>query len=275
MPHESGGEAARRFVFTITPGRTGTRYLAELFQANAPFAVVHHELIGHSAWGLDTPEISNSIEFNMHGNTSKVREFWAKKFGRVAQTETPLYVETSHLLAKAGLMENIDILREKGEVYIVLLRRDPVKTVVSFLDRMAFVDYGAKLLWYLDEGYSKNLIDGNAFRKLGQVGLCIWYYYEMLARGYFYRELLKGREGLTFVTANLETITSAKGASAFLSQSGLEVDPGSVRIPDKANANPPSGIGERERGKIDAMIKQMAIDPEVFAAEHIEAGTRF
>ena len=124
----------KHFVFTMTPGRTGTGFLAALLRENSAPAeqvAVHHEFIGFDAFGLDTPEMSHFNGFNCHGNTPAVRGFWEQKLARIAGTTGSHYVETSHLLMKAGLAENIDVLTAAGTVHFVVLERDLAATVRS------------------------------------------------------------------------------------------------------------------------------------------------
>jgi len=47
-----------KLIFTLTAGRTGTMYLAELLRANLPDTEVHHEILEYDSFGVDTPEIS-------------------------------------------------------------------------------------------------------------------------------------------------------------------------------------------------------------------------
>ncbi|MEE2981283.1 MAG: hypothetical protein VYA71_07045, partial [Pseudomonadota bacterium] len=56
-------------------------------------------------------------------NTPAVRGFWEQKLARIAGTTSSHYVETSHLLMKAGLAENIDVLTAARTVHFVVLGR--------------------------------------------------------------------------------------------------------------------------------------------------------
>ncbi len=275
MAEDQDTSDGRKFVFTITPGRTGTAYLAELIRANVADSAVYHEILGYDAWGVDTPDLSHLAQFNAYGSTEQVRAFWARKFSNVVGTGKPLYAETSHLLAKAGLVENIDELLRHGSVYFVVLHREILSTVISLLNRLAFLDWGAKCLWFLDEQYPKNLIEGQPFQKLGQVGLCIWYYYEMITRGYYYMKLFSGKEGVKFIKADLETITQRQNVPTFFSELGIELDADKIAMPEKVNANPHSILSEKDLEATKTLVRKLQIDPEKIAASHVQAGTRF
>ena len=69
----------KQFVFTITSGRSGTNFLAELFARNLPNAEVHHEQLGYRDWGVNSPEVSHLTQFNHEGNNAYVRAFWQQK----------------------------------------------------------------------------------------------------------------------------------------------------------------------------------------------------
>jgi len=42
----------KKFIFTITAGRTGTTFLANLFVNNIPNSEVHHEILGYDKFGV-------------------------------------------------------------------------------------------------------------------------------------------------------------------------------------------------------------------------------
>src|SRR6266849_1968222 len=99
--------ADKHFVFTMTTGRSGTAYLAGLLAANLPDVESHHELLGWDQFGVNTPDLSHMTLFNSQGNIETVRSFWRQKLARIAAAPSRFYVETSHLLMKAGLVENL------------------------------------------------------------------------------------------------------------------------------------------------------------------------
>ena len=115
----------KNFVFTMTTGRSGTTYLAELARLNVQNANCYHEILGWDRFGIDTPEVSHLTLFNSRGNIEPVRQFWKCKLSRIMREEGAYYCETSHLLMKAGLIENIKPLTEVGEVHLIEITRDP------------------------------------------------------------------------------------------------------------------------------------------------------
>ena len=134
---------ADRFVFTITTGRSGTTYLAELLARNVPDSRVWHERTSFQSFGVDTPDLSHFTLFNSVGNVPKVQGFWRRKFARDRKTDRTVHGEASHLLAKAGLLENIGMLTNSGAtVDVVILKRDVADTVWSFYNRFDLVNNG-------------------------------------------------------------------------------------------------------------------------------------
>jgi hypothetical protein len=82
------------FVFTMTTGRSGTLYPAQLLAQNLPDAECYHEIVGWDRFGVDTPDLSHMTLFNSQGNVEKVQAFWRSKLARIAATPRQLYVET-------------------------------------------------------------------------------------------------------------------------------------------------------------------------------------
>ena len=223
----------RKLIFTITSGRSGTAYLAELLRSNGPAGAYHHEILGWDHFGVDTPDLSHMTTFNSKGNTANVRDFWRRKFNRVASGAGEVYCETSHVLAKCGLIENLDLLDVSYEVHVVALRRDTLATALSLRRRGDFLNYGNMWLWYLDPRYPKNI---TALRGgITASNLCVWYVVEMLARAEYYRLLLRGVPNVTLHRATLEDIAQLRGAKELLDALGIVTPTSRIVIPAAQN----------------------------------------
>ncbi|HET9764809.1 MAG TPA: hypothetical protein VFR50_14905 [Casimicrobiaceae bacterium] len=70
----------KQFVFTLTTGRSGTQYLAELLRQNLPDAECYHEICGWDRFGVDTPDLSHMTLFNSQGNVESVQAFTIASF---------------------------------------------------------------------------------------------------------------------------------------------------------------------------------------------------
>lgn len=206
----------QRAVFTVTPGRTGTQWLAELFKQNATDVEVHHELLGPGHFGVNTPDLEQLTTFNEFGCTPQLREFWKRKFEQVVQSRHALYVETNHQLAKAGLIEHLDLC--PCPVTLLFLQRDLAKILASLLRTGLFTNTIQVWLWTLSPDYALNLTDSERWGcspgTPHDLMLGIWYVFEMYARMGMYATHLDAagwfgapeRDRSFMVTASLEEL---------------------------------------------------------------------
>ena len=211
-------------VFTCTPGRTGTGYLAECFKCNAPANwVVRHEGPFYGGFGTFRPELSVMHAYNTSGNTDIVRDFWRTKLKNLPE----YYVETSHINCKGGLIENLGFIED--DVVIIHLKRNIRDTFKSLVARGDLAGKGNMWLWYLDPEYAGNHFDPGYFDS-GQLGTIAWYLVEMEARA----KKLKTLGNAQWIEINLEEISTSGGLRNFLDLFGLPCK----TLPEKTNANP-------------------------------------
>ena len=271
--------APRRFLFTLTAGRTGTASLAKLFETNCPAAECHHEIIGWDRFGLDSPDLSTMTLFNSQGNLPAVRDFWARKFARVAASPAALYVETSHVLMKAGLLENLALLLERlegpAELHFVELQRDLFDTVLSYRSRFDFTNKSMWWLWYLDPHYPRNIVEFGKLADFGLNGVCLWYLFEVRARAAYYRQLFGGRPSLVFHRLELPALQDAAAATDLLTAVTGAALPGPCRLPAPQNRgqNKPQ-FPPREVALLRRMVSEIRFDPEATARDYIDQGRR-
>lgn len=263
----------RKFLFTITPGHSGTTWLADCLAANLPDSAVFHEILGYDRFGLDTPDLSHMTLFNSQGNVGPVREFWQRKAERILARRESWYAETSHLLAKCGLLENIDLFTRHGRVFIVCLDRDLLSLVRSMRRRHDMVNKGNQWLWHLDPDYPRKVVAAEFFRPYGVDGVRLWYGCEMRARAAYYRLLLGASPGLSFLEASLESLGNERNLSALFSALGEgRQHAGALSIPARRNTSGPGSEGGDE--PIAGVIEQMQFDPGQIAAGYIDKGYR-
>lgn len=227
----------RCFLFTMTTGRSGTAYLADILRSNIVDSECHHEIFGWDKLGIDTPDVSHMAQFNMVGNVDHVKKFWRKKMTKIANCSKSFYCETSHLLIKSGLAENIDHLSTLGHVHLIDLRRDMFSAMISMLRRRDFVSNGNAIMWYLDTGYTKNILKLKPKLDAALGLVPAWYILEMRARAEFYRQKFLGSSCVSVHTFNLEDIVQRDGASKLLSILGYPKDPAQIDIPERSNIN--------------------------------------
>ncbi|GGB92497.1 hypothetical protein GCM10011494_08590 [Novosphingobium endophyticum] len=225
-----------RYIFTLTGGRTGTAWLAHFLGASLDVQAVH-EWLRIDDFGLRMPDIKIMRSFNERGNDALVQSFWKGKLDEIAPM--PLYIETNHTLGKCGLVENLAGSPLAAATALIVLRRDLVTQCKSYIARGDFLNITINWQWYLHTSYKNAIINPAPFLQMGQVGLAIWYTYEMDVRQHYY--VAKYADRLRLIEARLEQITSEPGARALLDALGFADRP--VRIP------PPSNTGGR---KLDA-----------------------
>jgi len=238
---------AKNFIFTITTGRSGTAYLAELLKANLQNAEVHHERLSFLGVSVDSPDASDFTYFNTIGNVKKVRDFWQRKLTNVQQSKSDIYVETSHFLAKAGLIENLSVLLDNpdNQVHIIVLKRLPHKIAWSFLNRFDFANTVFTWLSALDFRYHNVIINAGKFAKAGIVGHIYWYIYEMYTRAAYYQIIYKDIQNLHFHEVDLEQIAKTEGASVLLNALKLPMQT-ELKLPPKTNELPVQVYSEKE-----------------------------
>ncbi len=247
-------------IFTIAPGRSGTVFTSELLRSNVPRAEVYHERMGPNQFGLHTPDMSHMMRFNVEGNVHAIHQFWRRKMALIASGADPVYAEISHLLAKAGLMENIGLLCKDMRVDILLLRRDMAKTVQSFVARGDFVNTGLSWAFLLDWDYPRRVIDPAPFKEHAMVGRAYWYVAEMFARGEFYRQRLQGVPNLHFHVAELADVSSAEGAERLMGALGLSVPDTGLALPTSHNARKIELFPNLSE-TVQNLVNELAIDP--------------
>lgn len=271
---KSGSGGFMKLVFSLSAGRTGTAFLAELIARNIPAAEVHHERIGYDDFGFENPDLSHMLLFNSRGNVGEVQRFWDQKLRRILAGEAEVYVETAHALMKAGLVENSVRVCQGHDLHFVRLRRAAVPTLLSYERRGDFMNKSSQWLWYLDDQYPRSLVKSDAFRQFGLHGLALWYLLEVEFRAAYYKELYSTASGVHFHEADIDELNEEAAATALLDEIfGGELG-GFVIIPGKTNASPETTPPEPET--IRALEKLVTaaekLDPLALAREYVSEG---
>ena len=266
----------RQFIFTMTTGRSGTAFLTELLAANLPNAECHHEFFGWGDFGLKTPDVSHMTLFNSQGNVEKVQSFWRDKLAIIQNGRSRFYVETSHMLMKGGLIENIAPLTRAGHVHLIDLQRDIGATIRSLKARLDMFNRGNQWLWYLDQFYPRNLSGSEKFEKYGHSGLCLWYIIEVRLRAAYYAKIVAGNPNITVHRVKLEDLAAPAGAARLLAALGAP------RAESEINMPPPQNVGEtalpwqpHEKEFLPKLIAAAQFDADVLAQAAIEKGMNF
>jgi hypothetical protein len=264
----------RHFIFTITTGRSGTNFLADLLALNLGHAQVHHEQLAYRDWGVNSPDMSHLTTFNQIGNSSHVHAFWQQKFARLKALDVRYFAEMSHMLAKAGLVENLGQIEGAGTVHLIYLKRDIANTVISFINRYDFLNKGNMWLWYLDTDYSNVIVSPEPFLNHGQIGCALWYVIEMRVRAEYYRILLADRPNIIFHEVEMEAVTRTDGAAKLLAALGLDLPPAAIKMPGRVNANQGSAVSEQGQQQIRELAGRFTFDAADLARSWYDHGNR-
>lgn len=257
----------RHRIFTITGGRTGTDWLAAFFRANGgPDWTCVHEFIGVDDFGTRTPDIRTLRHFNTYGMTPVVRQFWQRKLALLP--DVPIYFESSHPLAKAGLLEALADADGDDQITFIVLRRNWHKQITSYLNRNDFGNLTLMWQWYLDPRYPRRLVDPKPLLPYGQMGQAVWYAVEVEARQEYYRLLYGDR--FRFFETTLEELTQGHGAQKVMREFGLPKTP---VLPEPRNANqgfPP----RRDSERLAKLIANLHFDAKAVAQTFLDTGAR-
>lgn len=266
----------RHFVFTMTTGRSGTAYLAELLGRNLPDSESIHEALAFDQFGVDRPDLSHMTLFNSVGNVDKVRDFWNQKLARIAGGKHRFYIETSHILMKAGLIENLAPLLRVGRVHLIVLERDPIATIKSFRARYDFIDKANQWFWYLDPTYPLNLSDSKKLAAYGINGVCLWYITEVRLRTAYYEKLLAGQSNIRIHRVTLDDLQQPAKVAHLLGALGAAKGPDEIAMPPAQNVG--TEIMEwapGEEAKLARLVAAAQFDAPTLAQMAIKQGKGF
>ncbi|MFW8634595.1 hypothetical protein [Cribrihabitans pelagius] len=256
---------ASQFIFTLSAGRTGTAWLAELIKVNLQMPSVH-EPLGIGDFGKTMPEIRHMRTFNTVGMDGLLCDFWERK---LAGLQAP-YAESNHTLGKCGLIEALAESSLCAASTVVILRRDLAKQSASYVVRGDFKNITIPWQWYLDRNYPNVIVSPDQMKPLGEVGYALWYAMEMAARQAYYQLLYGNR--VHFVEAQLEDATKPEGAARLLAALGYD---GPVTLPPKKNAmTADAEMMAALTAEYRTLLARLNFDPLALAARYIEAGRR-
>jgi len=257
-----------RLVFTLTTGRSGSRTLAGLLGANLRGAHVHHERLGARVRGVHTPSIPVLQAFNHFGFTAEVQRFWTRKWEAIVSEPTHTWVETSHVLLKAGLVEALPMLDPQHDVHLVHLRRERRAVLHSFMRRGDFQRRGNRLQWYLEEAAPRNLVPLPEPLADTSHGLALWYILETEARIALACHKVQDLPGVRIHQLDTPALGDPDRAGALLDDIGLVPRPDPVIIPPRMN----EGRGEPLEPAFIEQLDELLTAVEDFDADlHIAA----
>jgi hypothetical protein len=263
-----------QFVYTITTGRSGTAFLSRLLNLNIAGAEVHHEFTGFPHFGRRVPDASQLTTFNHVGNVPEVRSFWRRKFAEDLKSRARIYAEMSHILSKAGLLENLDLLPPSGRIDIIRLKRKSFETYWSHLNRFDFIQPASTWLSTLDARYPNVIIDSSPYLEHGIFGQALWYVHEMEARAAYYERLMVTDSRVKFHRVRFDDLVTPFGSATLLKGLGCGCDPAEVELPRRGTENRAEVLGDADRELAETLFRDLACECEEAGERYHEEGLR-
>ncbi len=172
--------AHKRLIFTVTTGRSGTAYLAQLLRT-VPHVAAFHE---------PEPRFSHVLR-EVQRDPLMARRFWLEeKLPAIARVRAPIYAETSHLFCK-GFAEP---LLELGLVPDLILLSRPHREVALSLYQLGTIPgRGGKAMTYYLSPDDPGVLPLPGWASLHDYQLCYWYCLEIERRSRHYAKLFRER----------------------------------------------------------------------------------
>lgn len=229
----------KRLIFCLSPGRCGTRYLAEMLKL-CPGVHVEHE---------GRPDFVDIARYSRQDRERAKRWWVEKKLPAIEATEGDIYVETSHLFGKGPC----EALIELGVPFdVIVLTRDPRDVALSLWQRGSIPGRTPRGIAYLlhPAEPSYNALEG--WRGLNDYQLCYWYATEGQCPG---NSLPQNQPWVTF-----DQLISGDGFSDLVKALDLPAPNWKhwkrVRH-NRYNENPEHLRGRMPPGDLDAMEKEV------------------
>jgi len=181
----------KKLIFTVTAGRTGTKYLAQLLAAVPDTTALHdpdpsyRQLMRVAA---QDPGIARAF-------------FLQLKFKFMAAAPGAVYAETSHMFCKGFF---VPLLQMGLRPCLVFLRRSPREVALSFLERDMVPTRTPLGNAYLLRPDDANVLPIPGWKKLTNYQLCFWYALAMERRQWRYAEFARSLELPAFDTTATE-----------------------------------------------------------------------
>lgn len=169
----------KRLVFTVTTGRSGTKYLSCLLSLLADFTCEH--------------EAEPAFHYQLRSVQTcpgKAKVFWLeRKLPYIASLSTSYYCDTSHLISKGFLEALLDLELVPDLIFLKRRNRDVAR---SYLQLGAIPGRTRLGLIYLSSPTDPTALRVLDWKKLTDYQLCYWYTLEMDRRHALYSQLFRG-----------------------------------------------------------------------------------
>jgi|SRR5579883_2575742 len=208
LEHALNEVASKKLIFTVTAGRTGTRYDAELFKTLDGVCAIHE----------DEPSFSHVMRPAQGHPDLAERWVLGQLLPHIAATPHPVYVRTEHLTCK-GFLEPLLALGLRPA--ILLLRRSPRRIARSYLDKDTVPGRTSLGVTYMLHPTDPDVLPLPHYQRLSDYQLCFWYALEIERRQRHYARLF-GDLGLPVEDVTAEELNDLVRWTRCLRTLGLE-----------------------------------------------------
>lgn len=237
----------KRLVFTLSPGRCATAWLAQAL-ATIPEVDAHHE---------PHPEFRFSLRVAQRDRAAALQFWLERKLPVLAQSPADTYVETSHLFAEGFAEPLLDI----GLVPDLIVIRRPHREVASSMwKRGAIPGRGGDLdSYHLQPDDPGVLVEPPGdWHEWSDYQCCYWYCLEIEARIAKLLPIFK-RRGSTIYETSMSEMVTRRGLDSLTGALNLGRVPS---MPGVVNANPPHAERRRLPSDLDeqeALFERVAL----------------
>ena len=159
----------KTLIFVVTPGRSGSKYLANLLGA-VPGVHAEHE---------PEPNFVHVMRRSQHNPSSALSFLRDHKLPAISKVAEPIYAETSNLTCKGFIEPMIMLGLRPG---LILLRRSPRQVAFSLLERYTVPARTQMGLTYLLDPRDPFVLPLPGWESLSDYQLCFWYALEVERR---------------------------------------------------------------------------------------------
>lgn len=189
----------KTLIFAITPGRSGTQYLAKLL-ACVEGVSAHHEPAPNYVDVLRRVQQDPEVAFAF------LRQ---QKLPAIATVPEPVYAETSHLFCK-GFLEPLLLMGLRP--HLIFLHRAPADVAWSLVERNTVPARTLAGCLYLLDPRDPNVLPLSGWERMTDYQLCFWYAIEIERRQLRYVAYAKTLGLTTFEVLQRDLGNAAKYA---------------------------------------------------------------
>jgi hypothetical protein len=200
---------SKRLIFTVTTGRSGTAYLTAVLSYMKNVTAVHEP-------APEYVEVLREVQANKKAAADFVI---GQKLPVIAQENSPIYVETSHLICKGFLESFLDL----GLLPDLIIHRRPMREVsLSLLQMGTIPGRTEKALRFYLHPTDPGVLALPGWQKLTDYQLCYWYCLEIERRALHYSALFHNK-GARVVETTLPGLKTLQGLDHILADLDLQL----------------------------------------------------